>query len=162
MSVLPIYKFDGYTLRPAEEKDRHYAHCWNVLDPDHQWELSQADYWLQQGKGVNSYVVEFERNRVAFFFKMIRLPDGKSLEVNMQFPGRDARKMKAHVVRAMIAGFGWLEKTLPENGIDTVYFNSKSEPLIVFAQTHLGFVFDSEAEDGFKRFKRVIPAVATV
>jgi len=162
VSELPNYKFDGYKLRPSTVLDRVTAHLWNEDDPDHAWEKGHEYYWVEQRPGVNSYLLEDEIGQVIFFFKMIRMADRRSIEVNMQFPRKARTKLKWYLMQAMIAGFGWLEKTLPENGIDIVYFNSKSEPLIAFAQAHLGFVFDSEAESGFKRFKRVIPTAATV
>lgn len=79
-----------------------------------------------------------------------------AIEINLQFDVRHWIPATDRVMWALIAGMDWLAKALPMNGIDTVYFHSKSPRLIAFAEKRLGFVQDGE------RWKRVIAPVEAV
>lgn len=182
MRELPTHSFGGYTLRPAGEADRELARAWNAVDTDHAWELEQPDYWTASGLSVNCYVLCRPHVlrcplEPLFFFRMVRpwlRPDGEQVyfidlwlsgpsasdedvkradwvEINIQFD-RTGHTPYWNTMLGMEAGMKWLETILPVNGIHAVYFNSKNQRLIRFAEKRLGFVKDGE------RYKRMIEA----
>jgi hypothetical protein len=85
-------------------------------------------------------------------------PSSGAIEINIQFERGIGKILRGYTALALADGMAWLEKTLPANGIFTVYFNSKSLAVIGLAENRLGFRFESAAKDGYRRYKRVIPA----
>jgi hypothetical protein len=110
------------------------------MDSEHTWEAQYPDYWIEQNNQVNSYVLE-DAIGVVFFVKSIRHMGGE-IEISLQFDRMRGMVSKTRVMGAMAAGFSWLKKALPMNGFSTVYFVSKNQDLIVFAEKGLGFVKD--------------------
>jgi hypothetical protein len=139
---MPVYQFDGYTFRPATPDDRTLARLWNMMDPEHKWELQFPDYWIDQNNRVNSYVLE-DSIGILFFVKSIRQADNE-IEIAIQFDRECGTVSKARVMRGMAAGFAWLKDALPMNGFKSLYFQSKNEDLILFTQKRLGFVKDGK------------------
>lgn len=143
MADLPVYKFDGYTFRPATPDDNPTAQLWNRMDPDHTWEMQYPNYWIEQNNLVNSYVLE-DAVGILFFVKSIRHTDNE-IEITLQFD-RFGGVSKMRVMMGMEAGFAWLKKALPMNGFKSLYFVSKNEDLILFTEKRLGFVKDGMRE----------------
>jgi hypothetical protein len=141
---LPVYQFDGYTFRPATLDDKPLSRMWNLMDPEHKWELQYPDYWVDQNNQVNSYVLE-DAIGILFFVKSIRQADNE-IEISLQFDRECGTVSRARVVRGLEAGFGWLKKALPMNGFKTLYFFSKNEDLVLFTEKRLGFVKDGARE----------------
>lgn len=140
MTNFPAYQFDGYTFRPATPDDKPLARLWNMMDPDHKWEMQYPDYWIEQNNQVNSYVLE-DSVGILFFVKSIRHM-GNEIEITLQFDRECGIVSKARVVRALAVGFEWLKEALPMNGFKSLYFMSKNEDLILFTEKRLGFVKD--------------------
>lgn len=155
-NTLPTYQFDGYTFRAATYLDLALARTWNEADPEHGWEMQYPQYWIEQSRQVNSYVLE-DGEGIVFFVKSIRQPHNE-IEITMQFDRSMKTVMLSRVVFGLMTGFAWLKKALPANRYDAVYFVSENPELIAFAQNNLGFVanknryvFDlrsSEVRDG--------------
>jgi hypothetical protein len=145
---LPVYKFDGYTFRPATPDDNPLATSWNGMDPDHGWELQYPHFWIEQNDWVNSYVLE-DAIGILFFVKSIRHMSHE-IEITLQFDRTCGMVSKARVVRGLAAGFAWLREALPMNGFEALYFTSKNEQLVLFAQKRLGFF-----EDGSRQVYRM-------
>jgi hypothetical protein len=139
-----VYKFDGYTFRPATPDDKPLARLWNMMDPDHKWEMQYPDYWIDQNNVVNSYVLQ-DAIGILFFVKSIRHTSDE-IEISLQFDRECGIVSKARVVRGLDAGFAWLKKALPMNGFTTLYFMSKNEDLIGFTEKRMGFVKDGERQ----------------
>ncbi len=139
-----MYKFDGYTFRPAAPGDNPLARLWNTMDPEHKWELQFPDYWIEQNNQVNSYVLE-DSIGILFFVKSLRHADNE-IEITLQFDRECGTVSRARVVRGLDAGFKWLKKALPMNGFKTLYFASKNEDLVTFTEKRLGFVRDGQRE----------------
>jgi len=144
MANLPVYRFDGYTFRPATSDDNPTARLWNGMDPDHKWEMQYPDYWIEQNDQVNSYVFE-DGIGILFFVKSIRHL-GSEIEITLQFDREWGTVSKARVMKGMEAGFAWLKEALPMNGFRALYFVSKNESLVLFAEKRLGFVKDGIRE----------------
>lgn len=140
MYRLPTYQFDQYTFRPALESDVELARAWNAADKDHTWEAQYPDYWIEQNPMMNSYLLE-DADGTIFFVKSIRHQHCE-VEITLQFDRRCRSVSRMRAMRAMIAGFGWLKKTLPRNGFRAVYFASKSKTLGLFVEKVLGFTHD--------------------
>jgi hypothetical protein len=141
---LPVYKFDGYTFRPATPDDQHLARLWNSMDPDHKWELQYPEYWIEQNSQVNSYVLE-DAIGILFFVKSIQHM-GREIEISLQFDRECGMVSKTRVMSGMEVGFAWLKKALPMNGFKALYFVSKNKDLILFTEKRLGFVKDGIRE----------------
>lgn len=144
MASLPVYQFGGYTFRPATVDDKQLARLWNMMDPEHKWELQYPDYWIEQNNQVNSYVLE-DAVGILFFVKSIQHMSNE-IEITLQFDRECGIVSKARVVRGLEVGFEWLKKALPMNGFKSLYFMSKNEDLILFTEKRLGFVKDGTRE----------------
>jgi len=144
LNNLPVYEFDGYRFRPATPDDKPLSRLWNMMDPEHKWELQFPDYWIEQNSQVNCYVLE-DAIGILFFVKSIRHADNE-IEITLQFDRECGITSKARVVRGLDAGFQWLKEALPMNGFKSLYFMSKNEDLILFTEKRLGFVKDGVRE----------------
>jgi hypothetical protein len=149
--ALPTHKFDGYMLRPAMQADREKADRWCGADPEHRWEAKQKDFWIKQILNVNCYVLEDADGPIFFvrlfaFRKHYILPGSteKCIEISLQIPPWRERTHDARIRLALERGMRWLEKTLPGNGFDTVYFASKNARTLRFATLRLGFRREGE------------------
>lgn len=151
---LPVYKFEGYTFRPATEDDQPLSRLWNMLDPEHKWEMQYPDYWIEQNDQVNSYVLE-DAMGILFFVKSIRHL-GQEVEITLQFDRRCGNVSKDRVREGLLAGFAWLKKALPMNGFKALYFVSKNPDLIQFTEKRLGFV-----KDGMREIYKFVPEGVT-
>lgn len=157
---MPSFQFGEYNLRPAVERDLPLAQAWNSADPDHGWELGQERYWIENTKTVNSFVLEDAQGPV-FFFRAIRLAGADWIEISLQFDRQAQPAPLWRMMNGMTAGLRWLEKMLPANGVNAIYFSSKSERLIRFAIARLGFeevqyVVPEVSSHGFRRFRKAI------
>jgi hypothetical protein len=144
VASLPVYKFGGYTFRPATAGDHPLARLWNMMDPEHKWEMQYPNYWIEQTNQVNSYVLE-DAIGILFFVKSIQHTDNE-IEITLQFDRECGIVSKARVVRGLEAGFDWLKEALPMNGFKSLYFVSENEDLILFTEKRLGFVKDGTRE----------------
>lgn len=158
------FQFDDFTLRPATEADLPLARAWNAADPDHVWEMGTERYWIRPEGGWEkcSECFVLEDFEPVFFLRTTRIwqHEQMSIEISIQFNRADLTTPLWRTMNGMLAGMKWLERTLPANGIHAIYFSSKSERLIRFAQVRLGF---SEVENfgeslamGFRRFRKII------
>lgn len=152
---MPTFKFDKYTLRPAEgEADLALAAAWMEADRWHRGQF-KPEFWLEQSATVNSFVLEDEAGPI-FFFKTrlpeLRAPVGpKGVDLYIQFEPMDVLAGAPVRWRTMVAlekGFAWLKKKLGGVGYDSVYFESKNPKLIEFCERRLGFVVDAATERG--------------
>jgi hypothetical protein len=134
---LPVYRFKGYTFRPATLDDQLLSQLWNWKDPDHAWETQYPDYWIEQNGHVNSYVLE-DGLGILFFVRSMRHVDNE-LEITLQFDREYESVSKARAMRGLDAGFTWLKEALPMNGFKSLFFVSKNEKLILFAEKRLRF-----------------------
>lgn len=144
MAELPVYQFDGYTFRPATLADRPLARSWNMMDPEHKWEMQYPDYWIEQNSQVNCYVLE-DGIGILFFVRSIRHL-GNEIEITLQFDRECGMVSKGRVMKGMEVGFAWLKKALPMNGFTALYYVSKNEDLVLFTEKRLGFVKEGMRE----------------
>ena len=152
MTALATFSFQGYTLRPAIGKDRKEAAEWTKADPDHR-DTTPADFWIEQGMGIESYVLD-DRFGSVFFLKLVRQIHHE-IEIHIQFPPKPetataAAEQRERVVNGLILGFEWLERVLILREVRAVFFTSKRPTLIRFAKKRLGFQTDG------KLFRKVI------
>ncbi len=154
MANLPVYKFEDYTFRPTLPLDRALARRWNGMDPDHIWEMQYPDYWIEQNPQVNNYVLK-DANGILFFVRSIRHM-GDEIEITLQFDRNHHAVSKKRAMNGMEVGLAWLKKALPMNGFKAVYFVSKNQDLIRFAEKRLGFV-----KEGIRYIHRFVPEEIT-
>jgi hypothetical protein len=140
MYDLPTYRFDGYTFRPATPADLPLARRWNAADPEHAWEMQYPEFWIEQNAQANSYVLE-DQWGIVFFVKSIRHMVAE-VEITLQFDRQRRAVSEQRAALGLIAGIAWLKKALPMNGFRAVYFISKNQKLIAFAENRLGFIED--------------------
>lgn len=139
MSALPTFTFGMYTLRPATAEDFPLAAAWNAADPDHR--NIDPLFWID---GRDSYLL-IDPEGPVFFFKIER---GRTREAKfyIQFENcagkADAAQCRQRAMDGLMDGSAWLEKELSELGFETVYFTSKSRPLIYFCSKRLGFTVE--------------------
>ena len=136
----PSYRFDGFLFRPAFPEDLALAQAWNRADAEHDWEMQQPLYWIEQNERVNSYALE-DALGIVFFVKSIRQHIDQ-IEISLQFDRSRMTVSRHRAMRGMWAGMEWLKKALPLNGFKAVYFLSKNPELTGFAMNALGFVRD--------------------
>lgn len=123
-------------------KDYRLACAWTKADPYHR-QTTPGSFWVQQGIGIESYVME-DRYGIVFFFKLERASK-EEIEVHIQFaPAPEEANARADLkdrtMRGLMLGFEWLERILAQKGITALFFTSQSRGLILFAKRHLGFV----------------------
>jgi hypothetical protein len=133
VSATQEFKFNGYTLRPATEADMPLAELWTAEDPAHKGVMS-GEFWTQQAKGIDGYVLEDEEGKAAFFFRM-----EKATRVLIQFPPIDNRTNAEEMMAALQTGMDWLAMALGAMGIHEIFYDTKSEPLRRFCEKRLGF-----------------------
>jgi hypothetical protein len=155
-----LFQFDGYTLRPTTEDDLPMAVAWNAADPDHAWELERERFWIENAGPVETFLLESNGLGPVFFLRTCRLKENGAIEITIQFNREEAVTPLWNTMSGMQAGMKWLERILPGNGIDTIYFSSKSARLIQFATRRLGFTevenLTVGAKMDFRRFRKVI------
>jgi hypothetical protein len=156
-----MYRFDGFTLRPAATADRPLAREWNEADPDHAWEASQENYWTEQKPGMECWLLEDAAGPV-FFLKLITVHgscvENFEIEISIQFAPGD-RGLKLRTMQGLSRGMAWLENSLREVGVNAVYYNTKNPHLVRFSVERLGFAevendYEPSKALGFKRFKK--------
>lgn len=136
MTALASFTFQGFTLRPTRYDDRDLAADWTAADPDH-CSTADADFWLEQRPGIESYLLE-DAGGPVFFFKMERRT-ADQVEVHIQFPPGD-RNNKVRILAGLSSGYEWLERVLISHAVRTVTFTSRNPSLIAFCERRLGFV----------------------
>lgn len=162
MTAFNTFRFFGYQLRPAGRKDLPLAVQWDDLDEDHHGRVD-PQFWVEQGPGEEAYVLEDQegpdKNTVLFFLKLCGqgMHNGlRVVELHIQFdPGVDG-KARARRRHALMEGLQWLERTLRLSGGKEIFFRSRNEGLILFAQKRLGFVIDPVRSDGEAVLRRHI------
>lgn len=160
MAALASFSFRGYTLRPACADvppkgkrggkihpglyDLQHATVWTKADPHHRHK-TPPEFWLEQGPGVESYMME-DRYGPLLFFKMVRGPE-KTVEMHVQFPpyphtptGR--AELRCRIVHALMLGFEWLERVLSLRGVESLSFVCDTPTLRQFCIKRLQFVQD--------------------
>lgn len=160
MTAFNTFRFFGYQLRPASIDDLPAATKWNAADEDHRGRVN-PQFWVDQGPGEEAYVLEDQDgpDRMLFFLKLCRqgMHRGQAvIELHIQFDpevGGTARTRRRH---ALMEGLQWLERTLRLSGGKELFFRSRNEGLILFAQKRLGFIIDPARADGEAVLRRHI------
>lgn len=129
---LPTFTFDGYTLRPAGEEDLELARTWTSEDPSHAGRIA-PEFWLQQGKGEEAWVLEDEHGPV-FFFHM-----QQTVKALIQFGPSRTREQRERTQLALMAGMAWLGALLGSIGKHEMVFDSQNPALKRFCEKRLGF-----------------------
>lgn len=143
MPATETFRFYGYTLRPATEADWLLAEEWSNADRYHV-DAGNPMFWLDQSPQCESYLL-LDRRGPIFFFKMQRTPDSHIIEFHIQFPPPARFVRKNHrVMVGLMYGMEFLESMLPNSGITTVFFSSRSSNLIRYCVDRLGFVQNGE------------------
>lgn len=135
------HAFSCYRLRRADLGDVELAAAWTKRDPEHAGRVL-PEFWIEQGIGVESWVL-FDKQGPVFFFKSV--VRNQILEVHIQFPpypiAATLEKQAQHKRRmslALIEGMRWLEQRVKGFFLE-IRFDSRDSKLIHFAEKHLGF-----------------------
>jgi hypothetical protein len=141
MSARETYKFGPYVLRPAGagKDDATLAKTWTSADPDHC--SIEPDFWLLQDGENDSYVL-CDQMGPLYFARLIMIsgPDGRAVEMHIQFPPDHARKeLRQRIAAGLLRGLEWLERMLRRVQVHELYFDSRSDSLIQFSIKRMGF-----------------------
>lgn len=144
---MPTFKFDKYTMRPAEgEWDLKLVKDWIFSDPWHRGRF-EPEWWLEQSATVNSFVLEDDGGPILFF--QTRLMSATKVDLFIQFsPKMPGLSFMPRTPHALTVAFAWFAKKLGALKYDSVYFTSKNPQLIEFCERRLGFVVDGVSEQG--------------
>lgn len=152
---LPIFQFQGFTLRPAGDADLALAAAWSSADAEHQ--NTKPEFWIEQGEFAHGMLL-MQGDVPVFFFKMALMvlavnnpkfgliaditpatPIETAVRIFIQFPAGKDKATRLRSLKGMEAGFDWLEKILSEKGFDAVYFDTKNRELEKLCVRRFGF-----------------------
>jgi hypothetical protein len=129
----PIFGFDGYTVRPVEEKDRAYLTHLITNDPYHR-ETMDADWFLSLQRGEDAWAIEDERGHILLYFKT-----QTAVRLSLQFAQGEGREQKYANAVALIKGLDWIEMHLRMNGFREILFQTDGPELKEMAKRRMGF-----------------------
>lgn len=132
MSATTKFRFFHYELRPATPEDIALAHEWTRADKHHDGVIA-PEFWLEQDKGVDCYVLT-DRTGPVLFLRM-----EKVVRFLIQFSPAPDRIDRERLREAMRAGLGYLEMSLGAVGVGEIVFDSVSPTLRTFVGKALGF-----------------------
>ena len=130
----PIFHFDGYTVRPIEEKDRAYLQGLIEADPYHRDDMT-ADYFLDPIPGVDGWAMEDDQGQVIFYFRT-----HVCCRIAIQFQPVTGPADRQRNASALERGLRWIESRLRANNFREIVFDTKGPELREFARRRLGFV----------------------
>jgi hypothetical protein len=139
MSATRTFEFGDYRLQPATHKDLWLAELWTQLDTHHAGSVA-PEFWLEQTPAVDSYLL-FDGEGPLFFFR-VQAATREAAELHLQFMPSEQPRHVLRIGKGMIVGLSWLEMMLEKAGIEQIYFDSGSDPLIQFSIKHLEFELD--------------------
>lgn len=124
------FTFDGYTVRPLDERDRPYLADQIAADPYHRNRMD-ADTFLQLQPGEDAWALEDEQGRVVFYFKT-----ATAVRLSLQFPTLEDKERNR---TAMLKGLAWIEGIFRANRFREILFDTEGVELANFAKRRLGF-----------------------
>ena len=127
------FTFDGYTVRPLDERDRPYLEFQIEADVYHR-DRMDADYFLRLQPGEDAWAIEDERGRVVFYFKT-----ATAVRLSIQFPSIEGAEDKARNREGMLKGLAWIEGIFRANRFREILFDTEGIELANFAKRRLGF-----------------------
>jgi hypothetical protein len=128
------FQFDGYTVRPVDEKDRDYLATLIAADTYH-CDRMDADFFLDPMPGETSWALEDAQGKVIFYFKTT-----PAVRMAIQFTGNDNPKEREGNRDALMRGLAWLEANLAAANFRQLLFETEGPELTIFARKRLGFV----------------------
>jgi hypothetical protein len=132
--VKPIFHFDGYTVRPVEERDRPYLEALIQGDPYHHDRMT-ADYFLKLQPGEDGWALEDSSGQVVFYFRT-----SVAARIAIQFQPVTGPADRQRNAAALSRGLRWLESRLRANYFRQILFDTDGPELREFALQRLGFV----------------------
>jgi len=127
------FTFDGYTVRPLDERDRPYLTQQIAADPYHR-DRMDADYFLKLQPGEDAWALEDEHGKVLFYFKT-----ATAVRMSIQFPAIEGDDEKVRNRTAMLKGLAWIEGIFRANRFREILFDTEGMELANFAKRRLGF-----------------------
>lgn len=134
MSTSPLFHFDGYVVRPVEERDRAYLSDLISNDSYHE-DCMDADFFLSLQPGEDAWALEMkETGKVILYFKT-----QTAARVSLLFSGTDTREDKTRNRLALMKGMAWIEAQLRANSFRQILFDTKGAELMAMAKRRMGF-----------------------
>jgi hypothetical protein len=127
------FTFDGYTVRPLDERDRPYLNLQIRADDFHRGRMN-ADYFLKLEPGEEAWALEDEQGMVVFYFKT-----ATAVRMSIQFPAIEGAEDKARNRSALLKGLVWIEGIFRANRFREILFDTEGVELANFAKRRLGF-----------------------
>ena len=134
MTVKPFFQFEGYKVRPIEERDRTYLADLIRRDPYHR-DTMNADWFLRLTWGEDAWAIEDERGTVRGYFKT-----QTAVRLSLQFAQGESREEKYENAKLLIRGVDWIESQLKRNGFREIVFQTDGPELKEMAKRRMGFV----------------------
>ena len=154
-------EFKGYRLMPASQFHADLATSWTHADPRHAGTVDPR-FWLDQGRGVESYLV-FDPTGPVFFFKMepFQCFEADDISTGVLYAlrggwplGAGTRVVQIHVQvmpitsdddsertrTALMVGTPWFEELMARAGVKEIFFDVQDAKLLAFCIKRLGFI----------------------
>ena len=141
------FNFDGYTVRPVNERDRGYLEAQIQADHYHR-EKVEADFFLNVLPGESAWALEDEDGKVVFYFK-----NSPVVRMHIQFTEDAGRR---GTMAGLIKGLAWIESIFRASLFREIVFDVDNPILGNFAKRRLGF------REAGGLLTRSIPPPATV
>jgi hypothetical protein len=129
----PAFHFDGYIVRPVEERDREYLASLIEADQFHALRMD-ADFFLNLHPGEDAWAMESERGNVILYFKT-----QTAVRLHMQFVGADTKEDKTRNRIALLKGMAWIEAQLRANSFREILMQVDGPELAAMAKRRMGF-----------------------
>jgi hypothetical protein len=144
-SPIPVYQFDGYTVRPMTEQDRPYLGIQIQADQHHRDKMDAA-FFLNLLPGESAWALEDKDGRVVFYFKNTPV-----VRMSIQFTAETGLQGKRRNMAGLIKGLAWIEAIFRASRFREIIFDGDGPELQEFAKSRLGFT------DATNLLSRVIP-----
>ena len=127
------FQFDGYTVRPLQERDREFLTQLIEADPYHRGRMTAA-YFFNVVPGEESWALEDERGEVVFYFRTTT-----AVRISIQFRPVTSPRDRSRNRRALMRGLRWIEGIFREHFFREIITDTEGPELRAFARNHLGF-----------------------
>lgn len=123
------FRFDGYFVRPVDERDRAFIEQQIAADPVHAGKMD-ASYFIGTLPGEDAWAIENMQGMVVLYFKTKVVA-----RLSLLFGNQESNENRD----ALTKGVQWLEESLAHNRFRQIVFDTEGSALRATAKRRLGF-----------------------